>query len=161
MKRSRVSLSVLAAVAVLSLSACGSDPSSAPDDASVKDFCAAVNESMFGTDTDPTKMSAEEIAEASKDYADKLAEVGTPEDMPADARAAFESMLEEAEEIDVDEIRERQQMKPEDLIKKAEEEANQLSDEEKKQSEALSKYIVENCMDDLDLPELPETPSAE
>jgi len=69
--------------------ACGGGGDSAPEDASVEDFCAALK--GFGDSTDTTKVA---------DVADKLKETGTPADIPADARKGFEFLIDNAEKID-------------------------------------------------------------
>ena len=61
------------------------------DDApSAKDFCGALKEFRddFGA-ADPTK-DLKTYIQTLKDAADKLAEVGTPEDMPGDAQDGFD-----------------------------------------------------------------------
>jgi len=76
----------------------GSDKGAdAPKDASKEDFCAALK-SFDGTD---------EIEVA--DHLDEMKEVGTPADMPDDARKGFEFLVDHAAEIDEksDELKDR------------------------------------------------------
>jgi len=74
----------------LGTSACGGGADSAPKDASVEDFCSAME--GFGDD------SAAESKVA--DHVDELRDTGTPSDMPEDARKGFESIIDNAEKID-------------------------------------------------------------
>lgn len=73
---------VLGLVVAAVLSACGGpDGSSAPTDATVEDFCALL------TDVDLSNAAA---------FSDDLISIGTPTGIPAEARAGFEVMIEEA-----------------------------------------------------------------
>jgi hypothetical protein len=71
------------AVLVLSLAACGED---APGDASVNDFCAAI--APLGRPGDEAK-----------EY-DQIGKVGTPDDMPDDARHGLQYLLDQADDDD-------------------------------------------------------------
>jgi hypothetical protein len=83
-----------------SLTACGGGASDAPDDASKEDFCDAYNSSSdLGEDA-----SAEEQVEAAKDQADKIIDVGTPEDMSDDEREGFEIFTDAIKDVDEDDI---------------------------------------------------------
>lgn len=92
----------LAAVAAplllaLSLSACGGDDDGgdggsaddAPDSASVEDFC-------------DTFLASSEVTDGAgiKDFADALAEVGTPDDMSDEEREGFEVFVAVAQDVD-------------------------------------------------------------
>lgn len=88
----------LAAVGVapllaLSLTACGSGGGGggAPTDASVDDFCS-VEEEFEGIDG-VAEGDYEGFASAASSAADKLEEVGTPEDISEEAREGFETMI--------------------------------------------------------------------
>lgn len=72
----------LAAVALAGLTACGGpEGSEAPTDASKDEFCTVIN----GLDTsDP------------EGFVDDLVEVGTPSDIPDEAREGFEVMVDNA-----------------------------------------------------------------
>jgi len=100
-------LSALAAPAllVLSLTACGGG--GAPTDASKEDFCEAYNAEP-DIDESLGDASPEEQAEAIKTELDKLVEtyeeVGTPSDIPDDAREGFEISVDAVKEISEDEI---------------------------------------------------------
>ena len=106
------------------LTGCGGDASDdAPEEASKKDFCGAFQKlGESGDDFDKSK-------EAFKD----LEDTGTPDDMPDDARAGFELIIDIADEAD----------SSEDAEKRVED----LSKDEQKEVEAFSTYTVKKCMD--------------
>lgn len=74
-----------AGVLAFALSACGGGPSgsAAPTDADVDDFCKTVGRLDTG-DVD--------------EFVDTLVETGTPADIPDEARAGFEVMVDKADE---------------------------------------------------------------
>ncbi|NYD57114.1 hypothetical protein BKA08_001352 [Nocardioides marinisabuli] len=131
----RSALRPLAGVAGLALvlggaAACGSDePSAAPEDASQEDFCQvyADIESDGGEDLDSVKEAVEQ-----------LIEVGTPDDIPDEARAGFETLGELVREAD-DET---------DLETLGED----LGPEVQGSFVAFLGYVTETCADELDLP---------
>lgn len=85
----------------LSLSACGGDSASdAPDDASAKEFCEAYNAT---NSTDEDSSDSEKVDEA-HDQAEKLIEVGTPEDIDDDSREGFEILVDAVAEIEEDDV---------------------------------------------------------
>jgi hypothetical protein len=69
--------------------ACGGGADSAPKDASVEDFCSALD--GFGDTSDTTKVA---------DVADRLKDVGTPDGIPEQARKGFEFIIDNASKID-------------------------------------------------------------
>lgn len=148
MTRTRVSLSVAAVVAGFTLSACGA--SGAPTDASAKEFCDAYA-SMFDDldvsdlDNMPTE---EEMADSIHTWADKMEEVGTPEDISDEAREGFELQIEQAGEIDADDL------------KSDSEGLEEFSEEDKTRSSAFDDYATETCgaPEVPEVPELPELP---
>ncbi|MET3960896.1 archaellum component FlaG (FlaF/FlaG flagellin family) [Marmoricola sp. OAE513] len=80
-------------VAAVLIAGCGGpDGSSAPKDASVKDFCKVVND----LDTSDAK-----------GFAEDLAEVGTPKDIPAEARDGFEIMVDNAAEKSISDSKQK------------------------------------------------------
>lgn len=117
----------------------------APTDASTDDFCGVFDDfyktaSELGADAEDS-----EVIKALKETGEKLEEVGTPEDMPDDAREGFELTVETIAELDEDATQE-------DLEKLEEE----FSAEEKKKSDAFDKYLEETCSDPAEEPgELP------
>ncbi len=69
----------------MSLTACGGDAESAPQDASVDDFCA-----VAGTPPDAMNdQDADKAADAAHEWAADLTDVGTPAEFDADARSGF------------------------------------------------------------------------
>jgi hypothetical protein len=98
-------------IAGLSLVACGSDDDGggggggdagdSPDNASTEDFCKVftdVTSDLSGGG------SADEQADAAHEVADKFSDVGTPEDMPEDARNGFEVFIGFLADVDSDDI---------------------------------------------------------
>lgn len=79
----------------LGTAACGGDEaevvtgSDAPKDASVEKFCEAME--GFGDQKDDTPVA---------EVAPKLQDTGTPADIPADARRAFEFLIDNAQKLD-------------------------------------------------------------
>lgn len=135
MTRSPLAAAILVALAGAA-SACGDDGrSGAPTDASVTEFCEV---NRFEALSSLTNRDATTGAQdALRDWGDELAGVGTPEDIPDDARTGFELVVERtrgdradgsAGETDVD---------------------------------AFYAYVAETCggTDDLGLPEVPALPS--
>ena len=133
-------LSLLAALALLLgfLAGCGDDASDAPESASVEDFC--------GVFLDLAQTAQEQGAEASdadalkllKDLADKLEDVGTPEDMPEDARDGLQLLIDKIKDLPDDAT-------AQDLA----EVEKDFSEEDKANQEALQKYLGEACIGQL------------
>ncbi|KRF12433.1 hypothetical protein ASG90_15825 [Nocardioides sp. Soil797] len=98
------------------MTACGGPP----DDASEKDFCDGW--SKF-------EESSSDFDDA-KDAVKDLEDVGTPKGISDDARKGFEFLVDEIGDADDEDDL------PDD---------SDLSDDEKKQSEAFSKYVMETC----------------
>ncbi len=107
----------------LSLTACGSDSSdsseaapdaevtgaaAAPADASKDDFCEAYTFEPDFPD-DPASLSEDEqvslVSDTLQQIQDKLASVGTPSDIPDDARAGYELSVDAVGSLNEDEIR--------------------------------------------------------
>ena len=81
--------------------------SGAPTDASEKDFCdtqTSLFTDLVGDTSNPQVPSNDDMAKAVKGWADKLEKVGTPEDIPDEARAGFEATVEQAKDIDADDF---------------------------------------------------------
>lgn len=124
----------------LSLSACGG----APTDASEKDFCEAYNSSA-DADVDPE--DAEAQAEALNDFAAELEEVGTPEDIPEDARKGFEVVVEAFGEISAGDLED------EDAQQSLEEKYAEDEDD----VNAFFEYAAETCAPEIESPDGTET----
>ena len=142
-------LSLLAALLLVVglLAGCGGDDSSAadggsgdsagapPTDASVEEFCGAFLDLIQQAQAAGQDISDADAIKLAKDLAAKLAEIGTPADMPAEARRAFEKAIERINDLPDDATREE--------MDKA---AGELTEEEQKDQEALSTYITQKCM---------------
>ena len=108
-------------IAGLSLVACGSDDdgggggggdaADAPTDASTEDFCKVFTDVTSDLSENG---SADEQADAAHDVADKFNDVGTPEDMPADARHGFEVFIGFLGDVDSDDIEAFEEANPTD-----------------------------------------------
>ncbi|MFC6285424.1 hypothetical protein ACFP3Q_05770 [Nocardioides sp. GCM10027113] len=125
---------LVAGLAAAGLAGCGSDGgSSAPDNASTEDFCGAYL-SVFD-DMDFSEVpSDEEAAEMMRQWGDRLAEVGTPEDMSEEARDGFELVVDTLGEIDAD----TSAQDIEDL-------GEDWSEEQDKAGEAFSQFVAKEC----------------
>ncbi len=138
-------LSALAAPALLALTltACGGGGASgAPEDASKDDFCQAYQaEPDLGDSLD--EASPEEQAKAIKDALDKLAddfeEVGTPEDIPDDAREGFEVSLDSARDISQDDIQEAIEKKDNEFFN------NLVSEDDQEKTKAFEDWASDYC----------------
>jgi len=131
MKRAFLTVASLALV-FGGTAACGGSPK----DASVDDFCEAAMD-VTGIDD----------AKGMKDWAENMDKVGTPKDMPDDARDGFELIIKTAKKVDDD---------------ASEEEMNDLdkdfSDEDDKNSDAFGEYVGKNCTPEMpDMPEMTPT----
>jgi hypothetical protein len=147
----RISLLAASLLVVGLLAGCGSDGGSAasgsPKDATVDEFCQPFVDMISDITTKGANMSDTDAVKLAKDLADKLAKVGTPKDMPADARKGFELVIKKLQAL------------PDDATKEEVDKAQNLTTEEKKYSDALGQYITTNCADKL-LPSGAASPSA-
>lgn len=153
--RARLTTVVLLVGAITS--GCGGG-GGAPSDASPDGFCEAANSLLTDVVPDdlgtPELPTDEQVAEAVKDWGSRMEEVGTPEDIPDDARKGFEAVVDEAREIDaadfsVDDL--------EDLGSGGDD----ASEEVRQQADAFGDYLTETCgnpLDDLEMPEMPDMP---
>lgn len=142
MRRTGVALAT-AAVLLGALTACGGDGggSGAPDNASKEDFCQAFN-GLFGkVMAQATSGDSSAMIRALKDWAADIEKVGTPSDMPDDARHGFELFVDQAKQIDDDATLEDLQNLGEDL-----------SADDQADGEAFSTWTTQNCP--MDLPSL-------
>lgn len=159
--RTRLTLTTVALLVGAATSACGGGGvgGGAPTDASEKEFCqtqSSLLEDLMPADmTNPELPSDEKMATAVQDWATKIEAVGTPEDIPDDAREGFEAIIAQANAIDASDF----------SIEKLEElEAGgkDASAEARKQAAAFEKYLTETCgnpLDDLEMPEMPQMPA--
>ncbi len=129
----------------------GGGGAGAPTDASEEDYCAGYQSLFDDMSTMADATDAEIIAQI-KDWAATMEETGTPEDMPEDARAGFETTMTLINDLDDDAQQEDFEKIDEDL-----------SEDETAQVDEFDTYTTDTCgspMDNLEVPEIPtETPS--
>ena len=99
----RISLLAALLLVVGLLAGCGNSDSSGasgsadaggpPTNASVDDFCGAFLDLIQQVQAAGTDISDKDAVKLAKDLAGKLSDVGTPADMPANARRAFETAI--------------------------------------------------------------------
>ncbi|WP_435741852.1 hypothetical protein [Nocardioides sp. SYSU DS0663] len=128
------------------LAACGGDEeaSSAPEDASTEEFCEAYNslyESLMSASPAEGEDPQEAAVAALQDWVERMQEVGTPDELPDDARAGYELILDTASEID-------ENSSMEDLQGLG----GDLSAEEQEQATAFTTWAQEECP--METPEL-------
>jgi len=158
--RARLTLTSAVLLVGTVTSACGGGGGGAPSDASKDGFCDAANSLM--SDLVPEDLSTAELpsdqdmAKAVKDWGSRMEDVGTPEDISDDARKGFESVVDQAKEIDASDF-------SMENLEELEKGGADASAEEKKQAEAFGTYLTDTCgnpMDDMEMPELPELPES-
>ena len=106
-----------------------------PTNASAEEFCGTFLDLVQQASEVGEKISDEDAIALAKDLADTLSEVGTPEDMPEDARRAFETAIGKIQAIPDDATQDEMQAAAADL-----------TEAEKADQEALSTYITDTCM---------------
>ncbi|MCW2774625.1 MAG: hypothetical protein JWN91_2951 [Nocardioides sp.] len=121
----------------------GGGGASAPDDASKKDFCAAFNGFYEKVVSQATDADSASMIKALKEWAGDIEDVGTPSEMPEEARHGFELFIAAANDIDDDATLEDLQIIGDDL-----------SDADQKDGQAFSDWTTDNCP--LDIPGLPD-----
>ena len=160
--RARLTMTTVAILVGAVPTACGGGGAGggAPSDASERDFCdtqSSLIDDLLPDDlTNPEVPSNEEMAEAVKGWGAKLEEIGTPDDIPEDARKGFEAVVQQAKEIDASDF-------TIEKLEELEEGGENASVEVKEQATAFTDYLTEKCgnpMDDIELPELPELPGS-
>lgn len=139
---------LLAASLVLvggSVVACGGDGGGgAPADASKADFCDAYTSlyedlgELAGAGGETPDGDA--MLETFQDWAKEMEDVGTPEDIPDDAREGFELVIDQVGDL-----------KASDLDEAGLQDLDEnLSADEKEQGEAFNTYLTDNCEDPLE-----------
>ncbi len=155
--RTRLGLSSAVLLVGAATAACGGGGSGAPSDASEDGFCEAANSLL--TDLMPEDMSNpevpsdEDMAQAVKDWGNRMEEVGTPDGISDEAREGFEAVLTQIEDIDASDF-------SAENLEELGDGGAEASEEVQRQAEAFGDYVTETCgdpMDDIELPELPET----
>ncbi|WP_435768976.1 hypothetical protein [Nocardioides sp. SYSU DS0651] len=119
----------------LSVAACGE---SAPTDASEDEFCETYLDTSWQEGVGEEDFDAQE--EALQERADELEEVGTPEDIPDDAREGFEVQLEVLRDISAEDLEDSQQ---EDST--IEEEFEEEYADSKDEVDAFEEYVGDTC----------------
>lgn len=141
-----------AVLLALSLSACGGG---APTDASEADFCEAVQGNAGSAEFGQAFQDEDwdKLADLIKEQLEEIEEVGTPEDIPDDAREGFEIQLDQVGDLSADDV--------EKAFTDGEDNpfAVEVSDEEKEKVEAFTAYQVETCTPEV--PDVPEVPDPE
>jgi hypothetical protein len=127
------------------LTACGGDGggSSASDDASQEDFCKAFNGFYEKVVSKATDADTSDMVKALQEWAADIEDVGTPSEMPDDARHGFEVFVDAAKDIDEDAALGDLQNLGDDL-----------SEGDQKDGEAFSDWTTSHCP--LDIPGLPD-----
>lgn len=150
MSRTRAALNVLAGLALATaLTACGGSDGdgdggsgdSAPDNASTSDFCDGFNGLFEKVLAQATSGDSSAMITALKDWAGDMEDIGTPSDMPEDARNGFELFVEQAKDLDENASLDDLQNLGEDL-----------SEGDQADGEAFSTWTEKNCP--LDLPDI-------
>ena len=113
----------------LSLTACGSDGSDAPKNASKDEFCK-----VFNSDSDDEDK-----------VLDELKEVGTPKEIDGDAREGFEIFIDKYDDL-------------KDLDSESEA-LKELGDEDGKKVSAFISEAIAFCVGDLEVPDLDDLES--
>jgi hypothetical protein len=138
-------LSAIAAPLLLaaSLTACGGDDSSgAPEDASKEDFCKVYKDDgdMESVGQEGTaKEKAKKIVDILKEATDRLADTGTPKDIPDDARDGFEVLVDTIGNLDDDKVAKAIEDNDTDFLEKA------VDKDEEKKVEAFTKWANDYC----------------
>ena len=158
--RARLSMTSTVLLVGVVTTACGGSGGSggAPTDASEKDFCqtqSSLLEDLLPDDmTNPEVPSNEEMARAVKDWGAQLEKVGTPEDIPDDARKGFEAVVAQVRDLDASDF-------DIDELEQLTTGGADASAEARSQAQAFSDYLTTTCgnpIDDLDMPDMPEMP---
>ena len=140
---------VAALLLVLGLvSGCGGSDSSSPDaaddggsagapptDATVEEFCDAFTDLIQQASEAGQDISDADAIKLAKEAADKLAEIGSPADIPPEAREAFVLAIEKIRSIPDGATR-----KEMDAI------ADDLTDAQRKNLDALTSYVTTTCL---------------
>lgn len=120
----------------------GGSGAAAPDDASQEEFCAAFNNLFDDVLAKATSSDSAAMVRALKDWAAEIGEIGTPAEMPDDARHGFEVFVDQAREIDEDAT-----------LADLERFGEDVSESDRADADAFSDWTQGSCP--LDLPDLP------
>jgi hypothetical protein len=136
-------LAVAGALLATGLGACDGDEdrpsgSSGPDHASTEEFCDAYGDLVDDVMSQASSGDSAAMIRALQDWAAEIEGVGTPEEMPEDARAGLELFVDRAGDLDEDAS-----------LGELENFAEDLTDDEQAHGEAFSTWTVENCPMDM------------
>lgn len=141
----RLAALAVPAVLLLSLTACGGDDADdAPESASKEEFCEAYNAEPADDDFDPEASpedQAKAIIDALKEATDKLADVGTPEDIPDDAREGFEVVINAVDGLDEEEVAKAIEEEDEEYFDSI------VSGDDKEKGDAFEEWATGYCGD--------------
>lgn len=117
-----------------SVAACGGGGGGgAPSAASEEEFCDTFN-SLFTDMSSMSQSEQDEVVQKIKDWGEEMEEVGTPEDIPDDARDGFETSIELIGELDEDATTEDFEKLGDDLSK-----------DEEDAVDAFDTYTTDTC----------------
>ncbi len=140
--RTRLGLAALALL-VGSVTACGGDSGdaaqSAPDDASKAEFCDTYVSQMKAMAQGNPEEDAGAAVERMQNWAEEMTGVGTPKDMPGEARRGFETIVAEVGKLDAGASQRELEQLGEDLGATAE-----------KEVAAFGEYTFQACPDALE-----------
>src|SRR5262245_53156129 len=130
----RMSLLAAQVLAIGLLTACGDESgvAAAPKDASVDDYCQPYRHQAVLL-SKKKHLSDAKVVEIARHTAAKLQDVGTPSDMPDDARKGFEIVVEQLNAL------------PKDATAGDVVQAQMVSDDELKYTTALQQYFLAAC----------------
>ncbi len=138
----RLSALTVPALLAVSLTACGGGSSGAPEDASKDDFCEAYLATPDLGDSFGDASAQEQAAtltDALETYIDDLKDVGTPEDIPDEARGGFEVSIDAAEDIDEDKLAQAFEDEDDDYLD------TMITGDDKKKSDAFDEWARDYC----------------
>lgn len=131
MKQALLTLVVLAVVAVTSVACNAGRP---PTDASPDEFCGQVRDFYAAVDGTRAPVADAQVAGMVKQLAGRLERVGTPGDIPGDARQGFEITLDAIDDLPAD-------ASPTDV----EAIDADLSPDERRATQAFDVYLAVTC----------------
>lgn len=141
LKRPAVALGA-AVLFAFSLTACGGDSGSAPDDASKGDFCDAVGNAfkpLLSLEGEPNEDQFKEF----QDKVGELKDVGTPDGLSADQRDGFEIFVDAVHDADYQDFKDDPQNIP------------GVNDEDQAKAQDFLTYATAECAAEIGIPDIP------
>lgn len=138
-------LAALGAPVLLAAALTGCGAGSPPTDASADDYCGAqlgLLEYIFENSSTGEQPPAGEVYDELQTSIEEQEETGTPEDMPDDARSAWEEQIESSQDVDEDEFTEVYESGDPDALDE------ELGGDEEG-ADALNDYNQETCASQL------------